>query len=74
LVSLKEARDKRDEAKKLLLDCKDPATVREQAKTDAAVPFKQVGESWLATKSYSAKTLEKARWLLDSWLYPSIGG
>lgn len=73
LVSLAEAREKRDAAKKLLLADKDPATVREQTRTDAAVTFKQVGEAWLATKSYAAKTLEKARWLFDSWLYPTLG-
>lgn len=73
LVSLAEARAKRDDAKKLLLEGKDPATVREQAKADAAVTFEQVGEGWLATKRYSTKTLEKARWLFDSWLYPAIG-
>lgn len=73
LVSLAEARTKRDAAKKHLLDGKDPATVREQTKADAAVTFKQVGEAWLATKNYAAKTLEKARWLFDSWLYPDLG-
>jgi hypothetical protein len=73
LVPLVEARAKRDAAKKLLLDGKDPAAVREQAKTEAAVTFKDAGDGWLATKSYSAKTLEKARWLFDPWLYPTLG-
>lgn len=73
LVSLLQAREKRDAAKRLLLENKDPAAVREQAKANAAVTFAQVGEGWLATKRYSAKTLEKARWLFDSWLYPAIG-
>jgi integrase len=74
LVSLAEAREKRDAAKKKLLDGIDPATVKEEAKAAAAVTFKVVGEDWLAKQGYAAATLAKARWLFDQWLYPDIGG
>lgn len=81
LVSLAEARAKRDAAKKHLLEGRDPATVKEEAKAAAAVTFKSVAEEWL-TKRLRAKvgsgapspaTLAKARWLFDTWLYPDIG-
>jgi integrase len=73
LVSLKEARDKRDAAKKLLLDGIDPAAHRQLTKSAAAVTFKQVGEEWLTKKHFSLATLAKARWLFDTWLYPDLG-
>jgi integrase len=73
LVSLKEARDKRDDAKKLLLDGIDPSAHRQHAKAAAAVTFKEVGEEWLTKKSFAPTTLAKARWLFDTWLYPDLG-
>jgi integrase len=73
LVSLKEARDKRDEAKRLLLEHKDPAHVREQERNAAAVTFQVVAEEWLTKKAYAAATLAKARWLFDDWLFPALG-
>jgi integrase len=72
-VSLKEAREKRDAAKKLLSNGIDPATHREETRAAAEVTFKVVGEEWLATKGYASATLAKARWLFDQWLYPDIG-
>ena len=81
LVSLAEARTKRDAAKKHLLDGVDPATVKEEAKAAAAVTFKDVAEEWMKNKLRakvggglpSATTTAKARWLFDTWLFPAIG-
>jgi hypothetical protein len=73
LVSLKEARDKRDDAKKALLDGIDPAAHRQHAKAAAAVTFKEVGEGSLTKKHFSPATLAKARWLFDTWLFPDFG-
>jgi hypothetical protein len=72
LVPLAEARAKRDAAKKLLLDGKDAATVREQTRTDAAVTFKTVAEEWLGKRlsdvshpSLQARECDTLRVLLD---------
>jgi hypothetical protein len=60
-VTLKEARDKRDAAKKLLRDGIDPATHREEKRAAAEVTFKLVGEEWLKSKGYASARLAKAR-------------
>ncbi|MEJ0087941.1 MAG: integrase arm-type DNA-binding domain-containing protein [Pseudomonadota bacterium] len=73
LVPLAEAREKRDAARKLLLDGKDPGAERATAKADRTVTFKDVGEEWLGKQAFSPATLGKARWLFDTWLYPAIG-
>ena len=73
LVSLKEARTKRDDARRLLIDGKNPSAERQRNKTEAGVTFKAVGEEWLAKQGYAPATLAKARWLFDTWLYPDIG-
>lgn len=73
LVSLKQARDKRDDAKRLLLDGIDPAAHRQHAKAAAAITFRDVGEEWLTKKHFSPATLGKARWLFDTWLFPDLG-
>ena len=71
-VSLKEARDKRDDAKMLLLEGIDPSAHR-QHEAAAAVTFKEGGEEWLTKKNFAPATLGKARWLFDTWLCPALG-
>jgi integrase len=70
-VSLAAARDKRDEARKLLADGKDPSQQRKQDRLTAAVAsrntFRAVAEEVLATLAESnaaERTMEKVRWLL----------
>jgi integrase len=70
-VSLAAARDKRDEARKLLANGKDPSQQRKQDRLTAAVAsrntFRAVAEEVLATLAESnaaERTMEKVRWLL----------
>jgi integrase len=71
-TGLKEARDKRDEARRLLAAGIDPgeqkkAEKQEQA-TQAANTFRSVGEEYIAKRErerLAPVTLAKARWLLD---------
>lgn len=70
-VSLAAARDKRDEARKLLANGKDPSQQRKQDRLTAAVAarntFRAVAEevlAGLAEANAAERTMEKNRWLL----------
>ncbi|MDV3457700.1 Arm DNA-binding domain-containing protein [Sphingomonas sp. HF-S4] len=78
-VSLADARDKRDAARKMVADGIDPAVEKKRrklrAQIDGNTTFKGVAEEWLAkiTREERAEvTLRKVRWLLDM-VYPFLG-
>ena len=76
-VTLKHAREKRDEAKRLLADNIDPSTQRRLEKLTAASgnTFRAVAEEVLVKLEREGRTdvtLAKKRWLLD-FAYPAIG-
>jgi len=76
-VTLKHAREKRDEAKRLLADNFDPSTQRRLEKLKAASgnTFRAVAEEVLAKLEREGRaevTLAKKRWLLD-FAYRAIG-
>jgi integrase len=71
-VSLREARDRREEAKRLLRDGVDPAAKKREdrlaQRAADAVTLKVVGDELLDKKRREGKatrTIEKVRWLLD---------
>jgi hypothetical protein len=66
-VSLKRAREKRDEARRLLADGVDPSVQRNTERAASTETFEPIGREWLA---YRAKTTagipqQKAKWLLE---------
>jgi hypothetical protein len=76
-VTLKHAREKRDEAKRLLADNIDPSTQRRLEKLTAASgnTFRAVAEEVLVKLEREGRadvTLAKKRWLFD-FAYPAIG-
>jgi integrase len=76
-VTLKRAREKRDEAKRLLADNIDPSTHRRLEKLTAAsgTTFRAIAEEVLVKLERERRaevTLAKKRWLLD-FAYPAIG-
>jgi integrase len=76
-VTLKHAREKRDEARRLLADNVDPTTQRRLEKLTAASgnTFRAVAEEVLVKLEREGRaevTLGKKRWLLD-FAYPAIG-
>lgn len=78
-VSLKDAREGRDEARKLLSNHKDPVTHRRSlvAKTRKAAEntFEAVAEDWLTLQKgeLADSTIEVTRRRLTSWIYPHLG-
>jgi hypothetical protein len=78
IVSLQEAREQRDAAKRLLARGIDPSVQRQLERQAAQAPgntFKTVAEEFLAKlerEDRAVPTLTKKRWLLQ-FAYPSIG-
>ncbi|MFG1383999.1 tyrosine-type recombinase/integrase [Xanthobacter versatilis] len=79
-ISLAEAREKRDDAKKQLLDNKDPTTVRKVEKVTAAISegntfSRLVGEyiERLEMRNSAPATVTKNRWLLENLAGPALG-
>ena len=73
-VSLKRAREKRDEARSLVADGSDPSRERQQAKLAGGNTLATITEEWFAIhgSKLAAVTQDKARWLL-SFLLPKLG-
>lgn len=74
-VPLKRAREKRDEARRLIADGIDPSAQKKAERQASADTFSALAKEYLQVKrsSLNPKTIAKAQWLLDDWLNPSIG-
>lgn len=74
-VSLKRAREKRDDARRLLADGIDPNAQRKSEKLAAADTFEALAREWLALqqRKLSPTTYAKALWIFGTLLFPSIG-
>lgn len=78
-VSLAEARRRRDDARALLRDGKDPSVVRQAKRSaltlvrDAAFPV--AAAAWLTfkKKSWSGESYRKAKYVTDTYLIPELG-
>ncbi len=83
-VTLADARQRREDARRLLANGTDPSEVRKAAKVAQAVAaalavdtFEAVAREWLKKREASgdtaATTLAKDRWRLEAYLFPAIG-
>lgn len=78
-VSLQQARSKRDEARALVADDKDPSEVRKQKNADDKLnsenTFHAVADAWhlLHNKDKSERHKQRVRRWLDVYLFPSLG-
>lgn len=74
-VSLKEARERRDEARRLIARGISPAAHRKAARDARADTFAALAAEWLQLQrsKLAATTYEKARWMLEELLGPYIG-
>ncbi|HEX7113696.1 MAG TPA: integrase arm-type DNA-binding domain-containing protein [Steroidobacter sp.] len=74
-VSLKAARERRDEARRLLASGVDPSAHRKAERAASAQRFEALAREWLAgeEKKLAPATYAKAKWLLESWLLPALG-
>jgi len=83
-VTLADARQRREDARRLLANDTDPGEVRKAEKvaqavaaTLAADTFEAVARAWLTKREASgetaATTIAKDRWRLETYLFPTIG-
>lgn len=83
-VTLADARQRREDARKLLANGVDPGDVRKAAKMSkveeaatAMETFEKVARDWMAWRDARGETAEttanKDRWRLESYLFPFIG-
>lgn len=74
-VSLKRARAKRDDARKLVADGIDPSARRQAERSAGANTFVAVADEWLMTKkrSLSAGTWQRDHDQLHNWVVPYLG-
>lgn len=79
-VSLKTARERRDEARRTLAGGQDPGALRKAAKAqaehEAAATFEAVAREWLGHQSarWAIVTQDAIRASLEAEVFPSIGG
>lgn len=79
LITLAEAREKREEARKLLAAGSDPCATRKEIEAqeafEATTGFRTVAEEWLAKREREGLgeiTVAKIKWLLE-FAYPDLG-
>ena len=74
-VGLKRAREKRDEARKLIADGIDPSAVRQERRSALLETFEGVAQEWLElqTKSLAPETISILGTRLKSALYAYLG-
>ena len=67
------ARDHRDEACKLLARGIDPSAKRSEAKAAKGNSFEDIAREWMQKQKLAEVTIAKAKWILETFVYPSIG-
>jgi len=73
-VSLKRAREKRDDARRLIVDGSDPSLERKADRTARADTFKAIATEWLTMQKHvTAGTVQRDRDRLAKFIYPSLG-
>jgi integrase len=72
-TSLKEARERRDAARKQVEAGLNPSSIRADARERRNVTFEVIAKEWLARQPFTEKTRAKAEWMIDSLVVPHIG-
>jgi integrase len=74
-VSLKLARDRREEARQLLASGIDPGAKKQAEKASRADTFEAISREWLAQqeRKLAPNTQAKAKWTLETLIFPRLG-
>ena len=79
-VTLADARQRREDARRQLAQGVDPGAARKAAKkaeveavTAAADTFEAVAREWMAWQDVAEVTAAKTKWILETFLFPEIG-
>lgn len=74
-ISLKRARERRDEARKLIAEGIDPSAKKKAERQASADTFSAIAAEWLELqhKRYKPRSISKTQWMLDDWLSKPLG-
>jgi integrase len=74
-VSLKRARELRENARRLVASMIDPSIERQAKKAAREITFEGVAREWLSLQQsrLAPITLSKARWMLETFIFPDLG-
>lgn len=72
-VSLKRAREKRDDARRLLADGIDPGAERQAAKAAQVDSLEAIAREWLAKQKTAESTRKRDEDRLDNFIFPRLG-
>ena len=72
-VGLALARERRDDARKLLARDVDPSAARTEAKAAQSHRFEDIAREWMEKQKLAAVTVAKAEWIFETFVYPNIG-
>ena len=72
-TTLKEARERRDAARKQIEAGLNPSTLRTEARDRREVTFEVLAREWLGRQTFTDKTRSKAEWMLNELVMPHLG-
>jgi integrase len=74
-IGLREAREARDDARKLLVRGVDPGAKKKAGRIVQTGTLRVIAEEWLSMQAgkLAEVTLDKARWMLGEFIYPKLG-
>lgn len=72
-VPLKDARERREEARRVLPAGVDPAAQRKVERASLENTFEAIALEWLGKQQFAKATREKAEWTFREMLFPRIG-
>jgi integrase len=72
-VPLKDARERREEARRALASGIDPAAQRKAERAGLEDTFEAIALEWLGKQQFATATREKAEWTFRELLFPHIG-
>ncbi|MGH8144588.1 MAG: tyrosine-type recombinase/integrase, partial [Steroidobacteraceae bacterium] len=72
-TSLKEARERRDAARKQIEAGLNPSSIRAEARERREVTFEALAMEWLTRQTFTEKTRIKAEWMIHDLVVPYIG-
>jgi integrase len=72
-TSLREARERRDAARKQIEAGLNPSSIRAEARERRNVTFETIATEWLARQTFTEKTRSKAEWMIQDLVVPHIG-
>lgn len=72
-VSLREARDLRDDARRKLRAGEDPGAQKRAARGGSGETFAEVAAEWLGKQQLAAGTIKRDRERLENYIYPRLG-